>query len=395
MNLAFWRPAAAAFTFVVLTSSSTATSSLFVAYRTHWGLSPADIAIVFAVYAGSLLPVLLLFGGFADRYGRRRVLAAGIVSMIAGLLTLTFAHGLAELIVARLFQGVGAGLSIGAITAAFAESYRGRLPAGNAIQSVTAVGLAAGPVITAVAYDAGAGTNLSYLPMLVLAAGTLALTPLFKTAVPHPGAQQATESPLPSADVRRALVFALPLVCISWASLSLYLSLVPAYLAASLHAANPLIGAGALVAAQLSSLIATLRVGAAAPERSGIVAAVVMLAGLVLLVVGTEANVWALIAFATVLVGAGGGVASAAAFAVAGRVGRGQRARIFARMYVAGYLGYSVPSLVVGAIAVRSSLTAGFTSVIVALAVVTAFLPFLRERNRPTPCPRAAAVPAT
>ena len=118
----------------------------------------------------------------------------------------------------------------------------------------------------------------------------------------------------------------MPLVFISWASLSLYLSLVPA-----------------------------------APERSGIVAAVVMLAGLVLLVVGTNANIWASIALVTVLVGAGGGVASAAAFAIA----------------------------------VRSSLAAGFTSVIVALAVVTALLPLLRERNRATACPRAAAVPAT
>jgi ABC-type Co2+ transport system permease subunit len=88
------------------------------------------------------------------------------------------------------------------------------------------------------------------------------------------------------------------------------------------------------------------------------------------------------------IVGAGGGVASAAAFGIAARVGRGQRARVFARMFVAAYLGYSVPVLVIGLIAVHTSLTAGFTSVIVALALLTAVLPLLREREAAAACPR-------
>lgn len=388
MNLTFWRPVAAAFTFIVLTSSSTATSSLFVAYRTQWGLSTADIAIVFAAYVGTLVPVLLVFGGLADRFGRRRTIVAGILSMVAGLVTLTLAHGLPLLIVARFFQGIGAGLAIGAITAAFSESYRGKLPAGNAIQSVTAVALAAGPVVTAVAFDLGGGPNLSYLPMLILAVGILALTPLFKKPRADAGTPQASEEPFSSDIVGRALRFAMPLVFISWAGLSLYLSLVPSYLFASLHAANPLIGAGAFVAAQLASLLATLRLGSVAPERSGIIAPVVIVAGLVLLVVGTDANIPLLIGVATILVGAGGGVASAAAFAVVGRVARGQRARLFARMYVAGYLGYSLPALAVGLIAARASLTAGFTSVIVAIAILTAVLPLLRTSNPKPACRR-------
>lgn len=385
MNPNAWRPLAAAVAFVVLTSSSTSTSSLFATYRAQWGLTTADVGVVFSAYVGTLLPVLLLFGGVAERFGRQRVIAAGMLFMAAGVVTLVLAHGLGHLIVARCLQGIGAGLAGGALTAAFAETYRGKIPAGNALQAVMAIGLCLGPVITAVAYDLGGGPNLSYLPMLGFGIGIFAL-------VPHLGASRApdaapeVERPLPSAVVWRALFFAMPLVFVSWASLSLYLSLVPSYLAASLHAANPLIGAGAFVASQLASLVATMRLGNAAPQRSGIIAAAVMLLGLVLLVVGTNANLWPFVLLATALVGAGGGVASAAAFAVAGRVGRGQRARIFARFFVAAYLGYSLPSLASGVIAVHSSLAAGLVSVIVVLALITAALPLLRARDEKLSC---------
>lgn len=392
MNRNAWRTLAAALTFIVLTSSSTATSSLFVAYRTQWGLTTADIAIVFSVYVGTLIPVLLLFGGYADRYGRRRVLATGISFMILGLATLMVANGLGMLIVARLLQGIGAGLAGGAITAAFAESYRGTLTPGNAIQSVIAVGLSAGPVIAAVAYNFGGGPNLSYLPMLLLAVGVLALTPLFKKAVAPPGAPLALEEPLPPSVVWPALRFAMPLVAVGWGGSSLFLSFVPAYLATTLHAVNPLVGAGALVAVQLSSLIATLRLGNVAPERSGIASSIGMIVGLALLVAGTTSNSWALIVLATILVGAGSGVASAAAFAISGRVGRGQRARIFSRMYVVAYAGYSIPSLAIGFIAVHMSLAFGFTSIIAVLALITAALPLLRAREEQQPCSRSLAV---
>jgi MFS family permease len=188
--------------------------------------------------------------------------------------------------------------------------------------------------------------------------------------------------------VTQALRFALPLAFVSWAGLSLYLSLVPSYLAAALHALNPWIGAGAVVAAQLTSLIVTFRLGNVDPERSGIAGAIASVAGIALLVVATSANLWPLIALATLLVGAGGGVASAAAFGIAGRIGRGQRARIFARMYVAAYVGYSLPALAVGVIAAHASFVAGFSAVTIALAVVTATLPWMRRAEPEPACPR-------
>jgi hypothetical protein len=315
--------------------------------------------------------------------------------MALGLFTLTIAHALPLLIVARLFQGVGVGLSIGAVSAAFAESYRGKLPQGNALQSITAVGLFAGPVVSAIAYDLGAGLNLAFVPGLISVVLLLALVPTFAEPTRDNAAAPAiADAPAPADEVARGLRFALPLVFISWAGLSLYLSLVPAYLATTLHAVNPLIGAAAIVAAQLASLITTLVLGGALLARSGIVAPVVAVAGLALLIVATSLNLWPLVALATLMVGAGGGVASAAAFGIATRVGRGQRARIFARMFVGAYLGYSIPVLAIGLIAVHASLTTGFIVVVAGLAIVAASLPFLREQQAPPACPSRLAVAA-
>lgn len=386
MNPTPLRAIVAALTLVIMTSGSTATSSLFVAYRQEWGLTSADIAIVFSVYVGALLPMLLFFGTLADRFGRRPMVGAGIVSMAVGILLLTLAHDLQMLIVARLFQGVGVGLSVGAVSAAFAETYRGKLSQGNALQSITAVGLFAGPVVSALCYNLGWGLNLSLVPGLVSVVALLALLPFLQERATSTDATHVAEEPYGDDVVTAALRFAMPAVFVSWAGLSLYLSLVPSFLATTLHAHNPLIGAGAIVAAQVSSLVATLVLGKASPQNTGIFGSIVTVLGLVLLVIGTSTTIWVYVAVATILVGAGGGVASAAAFGIATRIGRGQRARIFARMFVAAYLGYSIPALALGAIAVRTSFATGFISIIVFLALVTAALPFVRERAAKTAC---------
>jgi MFS family permease len=386
MNSTNWRAFAAAITMIVMVAGSTAMSPLFVSYRADWGISSADIAIVFSAYVGTLLPILLLFGGLSERYGRRPLVVAGILSMLVGLAILTAAHNLAMLIIARLFQGAGVGLSVGALTAALTESYRGRLAVGNILQAVAAIGLFSGPLISAIAFNLGGGINVSYVPALVLVAGLLALTPFVAERPTNPRTNAPVDQPFPADVVARELRFALPVAFVSWAGLSLFLSLVPSYLAATLHARNPAIGAGAVLAMQFASLIVTMSFRNISPQRGGIIGTIVSVSGVAVLVAGTSANVWALVVLATLMVGGGGGLASAASFGIAGRIGRGHRARVFARWYVAAYAGYSLPVLAIGLIAVFTSFTTAFVSVTAFLAIVTAALPLLlpdRKRRLP------------
>jgi Na+/melibiose symporter-like transporter len=375
------RALVAAAALIALTSNSTASSAIFVAYRQQWGLSPSDIGLVFSAYVATLVPVLIIFGGIAERYGRRQIVAAGFALMLGGTLTLIGAHELRELIFARLLQGAGAALAVGVISATFTEAYDGKIAAGQALAVVTAAALSFGPVVTAIAFDSGAGTNWAYIPMFAIGIASLTLLGFFDARSHGANTNNvAAEETLSPEVVSRALRFAMPMVFVAWGGSSLYLSLVPAYLAAAVHATNPLVGAGAFVGTQIASVAASIRFGRVKSEHNGVVAPIGVIMGLLLLVVGTQANLWWLIVLGTISVGAGSGVASGAAFSIAGRVGRGQRPRIFSRLLVAAYLGYSLPTLLVGLIASRQSFTIGFAAATSALALIAISLPFLRSR---------------
>src|SRR6185437_8912791 len=135
--------------------------------------------VVFSLYVLGLIPALLAATGIAERLGRPRVIVAGMLFMLAGTAMFALAHALPLLLVARFFQGIGAGLAGGILSALFTESYRGRFNAASVLQAVIATGLFVGPVITAIAFDLGGGTNRSYLPIFLLGVAVLALAPLF------------------------------------------------------------------------------------------------------------------------------------------------------------------------------------------------------------------------
>ncbi|MDB5092136.1 MAG: major facilitator superfamily 1 [Candidatus Eremiobacteraeota bacterium] len=366
-------------TLATLLAGTTAPAAMFVVYRGAWALTTGDIGIVFAAYVGTLLPVLLCLGGVADRIGRRGAVAIGLALALSGLALLSVAGGTAALVVARLFQGAGMGIASGALTAAFTETYRGRVAAGIWSNVASGVGVFLGPLMAATAFDRGAPLHAVYLPVAMVTVVCACLLPLL------PGRPSAhggdAETPLPQRTVAAVLRFALPVTFVGWSGLSLFLSMVPAYLAATLHATDPIVGAGVISALQIASIGAALALRGWPPERGGIGGAVAVVVGLTALVAGTAlhgAAAWSLVALATLLVGAAGGVTFAAAISVANRVARGQRARIFSRIFVASYLGFAAPSLLVGVIAARSSLAIGFAVAIAALAAVAAALPALR-----------------
>jgi hypothetical protein len=375
------RTAAALASFAILMAGTTGPTAMFVVYRDAWHLSTAELGIVFAAYVLTLLPVLLFFGGIADRIGRRNAVAAGVVFAFCGIVTLAIAPGLGGLIAARLLQGVAVGIASGALTAAISETHRGALAPGTWTVVASATGIFAGPLITAAAFDLGAGVHAAYLPLIVLTAACAGLVTML---APRAGASSAElEQPYPRDVVARALAFGLAATVVSWTSVSLYLSMVPAFLAAALRAHDPLVGAIAIAMVQTSTIVATLRVRSIVPARDGVVAPAFALAGLVALVAGTSlhgAAAWVLVGLSTVLVGAAGGIAFTTGVVIATRVCRGQRARVFARLFVAAYLAFSIPTLVVGVVAARASLAAGFIVVIVVLAAVVAALPALRAR---------------
>jgi len=102
---------------------------------------------VVLAYVLALTGLLLAFGRLADRVGRRRVYATGLVVFVAGSILCALSPGVAWLVAARAFQGIGAAMmsanSTALLVAAFPDAERGR--ALGAFGAAVGVGLALGP----------------------------------------------------------------------------------------------------------------------------------------------------------------------------------------------------------------------------------------------------------
>src|SRR5882724_3405156 len=109
----------------------------------------ADVQWVVESYALFLAALLLIGGSLGDRYGRRKMFAAGVVLFSVASAWCGLAPNILQLIIARGFQGMGGALlvpgSLALISANFPEKERGRaIGTWSGFTSITA---AIGPVL--------------------------------------------------------------------------------------------------------------------------------------------------------------------------------------------------------------------------------------------------------
>lgn len=108
-----------------------------------------DVSWVAVAYLLTLAATLPIFGRLADMFGRKLLYTGGFVVFIAGSALCGFAPSLPVLIVARVFQALGAGLlqanSVAIVVAAAGERRRGQAIGIQAIAQ--ALGLSTGPAL--------------------------------------------------------------------------------------------------------------------------------------------------------------------------------------------------------------------------------------------------------
>ena len=133
-------------------------------------------ALVFAAF-------MLLGGTLGDRFGRRRVMLAGIVVFGAGSLMCALASGVALVIAGRAVMGLGAAASepgtLSVIRQLFPDR-RGRARALGAWSAVSGFALAAGPVLGGVLVAAGDWRSIFWFNLAaaaVAAAGVAVFVP--------------------------------------------------------------------------------------------------------------------------------------------------------------------------------------------------------------------------
>jgi MFS family permease len=86
---------------------------LYAVYTVRFGFSSLVLTAIFATYAFTLLPALLVFGRLSDRVGRRPLILAGAVTACIGLALFAGAQGTAWLFAARALQGIAVGMISG------------------------------------------------------------------------------------------------------------------------------------------------------------------------------------------------------------------------------------------------------------------------------------------
>jgi EmrB/QacA subfamily drug resistance transporter len=135
--------------------------------------SISDLQWVVDAYVVSLAGLLLLCGSIGDRYGRRRVMASGLVLFGSASAGAALSTSIGPLIVMRALQGLGAAMVLPAtlsiITNVFPREERGRAIA--VWTAIGAIGIGLGPVVGGYLIDAARWSAVFWLQVpIVLAA---------------------------------------------------------------------------------------------------------------------------------------------------------------------------------------------------------------------------------
>ncbi|MFL6072903.1 MAG: MFS transporter [Mycobacteriales bacterium] len=154
------------------------------------GASPGQLQ--WAVGAYTLVFATLMFsaGAIGDRYGHRRILAAGMVLFGAASVWAAYAGSAGELIAARAAMGAGSALVVPATLAILTTSFTGpsRAAAFGVFTSTAGAGVAAGPVLAGLLLDRfwWGSVFLVNLPVVVIAlVGIRAWVPEFRSPRPR------------------------------------------------------------------------------------------------------------------------------------------------------------------------------------------------------------------
>jgi MFS family permease len=224
---------------------------LYAVYAGEFGFSGIVLTTVFATYAVTLVATLLVGGRLADRVGRRPVILAGLLVAAITLVLFTAASAIWWLYAARALQGVAVGLISGPATAALVELDPQRDQARPALLAglAQAVGSGLGPLLSGcLAQWAPAPLHTAYLVGL---AGT-AIAACFAWALPEGRRSEErwrVQWPRVPHAIRRDFARLGLTAGLVWASLALYLSVVPSYVAGLLSTDNlALLGANSALA---------------------------------------------------------------------------------------------------------------------------------------------------
>ena len=339
--------------------ASGAPTPLLVLRQQEWGFSAGTLTFAFSVYALALLAALLVGGSLSDHVGRRPVLLAALYGELASMLVFLFAPDISWVIVARVLQGLATGVGTSAFSAAIVEHAPASLKklAGGIAAASVAGGLGLGALLTGAAVQFTAGANS--LVFGILAAAMVIAIPFVgftaETAATRPGAiRSLTPRVTLPIHVRREFYAGIPVQIAGWMIPAFWLGLSPTVLRLQFGLDGGLITGFTAFLGPFTSAIASFVFGRYAARQSTLVGAVLVLAGMGVVLVGVTAAWLPIVWVGAVIGGFGfGGAFGGKVRLIAPRVAAHERGSTFAAIYTVGYLSFAIPVIIAGQLASR------------------------------------------
>ena len=348
------------FAFLAVMAFSSVPSPLYGLYRERDHFSVFMVTVVYAVYAVGVIGALLLAGHLSDWFGRRRLLLPALGIAIASAIVFLTSKSLVSLLAARLLNGVAIGIVVSTATAYLTELHSAGRPDATprTAQLISAAipvgGIGLGALLAgALAQWASDPLTVPYLVFLAaLLLGTLgvALSPeTRKGREPRPRYRPQRVS-VPE-DARSTFFAAALSAFMAFATLGLFTGLASLFLEVTLHHPSHAL-AGAVLGAVYSAAVAAQIVTATWPvprELEAGMAAMMMGLALAVLSVWLRPPSLGLFIAAGAVIGAGGGtIFKGALGTVMGIAPPDRTAESLAGMFVASFVGLSLPVVGVG-----------------------------------------------
>jgi MFS family permease len=389
---AFW---IVAFAFLIVSAFATLPSPLYGLYRTRDDLSAFTITVVYAIFAGGTIAALLAVPAIGARIGRRGLMLAAVVIMMASAGLLAAWKDLPGLLAGRLLTGVAVGFASGTAITYLIELAVRRDPSPATAARARVIGtsvnvgaLGIGPLVAGCLAE-WVREPLTVPYLLSIALGAVALIGL--AAVPETAAPGPRATTRGATGSRRAARIPVPAAAATLAAFSangLFAGLSGLFLATTLqHPSHALAGASLFLvfSAGVISQWATAGLQASRTLALGMLS---MLVGLALLVTSVRLATPSLALFliSGTLIGAGAGaVFKGTTGLVLGAAAPQDRLALTSQLLIALFVGLSIP--VVGAgIALRQGASAPDTvlgfAVVVALGVAASGWVLLGRRPR-------------
>lgn len=395
-----WALWVVAVAFLLNMAFSAVPTPLYVLYAARDGLSNLTITLVYAVYAVGVVVSLFFAGHVSDWVGRKVVFVPALLVNVASSVIFIFWPSLTGLIIARVVSGVSVGLTTATATAYVAELHRRVKPTASpqGAQAIATVanlgGIAFGPLAAGfLAQYAPSPLRLPYIVFGAAIAVFAALVLFAPETVADAEKRRYRPQRIAVPRAARGTFFAATSVGFAaFAIFGVFTSLVPVFLAGTMHETSRAVAGSVTFAAFASAAVAQIVVRWDA--RTTFVRCVPLLvAGLALFTAGLWIPNLTVFIIGGVLTGAAAGLAFRAALVTAALSAPPQaRAEVLSGYFLGGYVGLSVPVIGLGLAtqhwSARNSVL--WFEVLALVIIVAGLIPLLR---RPRPTPAAAGTP--